>query len=260
MTFNTGTRARTVVGQHGIRTTSTSSTFFGTGGHIYEFRSRTRVNAANLEAYPGSYDSRTEVRTIDVFVKNPGLEVNQAVQDLNNSVTLIAGKRTFVRCHVQSDAGTIGSVPARLRVYRGATYMGVLSPSNAGATVSIKTGPDRGTLNDSFYFDVPTGWLSAGSVRFECEVNTPQKYAENDYGNNIRSVTVGFVNAPTMNVLLVDAPYKWGGTTRHVRDVDPAGFRLRRVPDQDASVGYHLDPPHLCRMWIRWIAISSGTS
>ncbi len=229
-------------------TTSTSSTFFGNGGHIYEFRSRARDNVGNLEAYPGSYDSRTEVRTIDVFVKNPGIEVNQAVQDLNNSVTLIAGKRTFVRCHVQSDAGTIGSVPARLRVYRGATYMGTLSPSNAGATVSIKTGPDRSTLNDSFYFDVPTGWLSAGSVRFECEVNTPQKYAENDYGNNIRSVTLGFVNAPTMNVLLVDAPYKSGGTVRHVRDVDRtllASWLRRAYPIKTLSVGWaYLDPPY----------------
>ncbi len=106
----------------------TSSTFNGTGGHIYEFRSRARDNVGNLEAYPGSADLTTEVRTIDMFVRNPGIEVNQAVQDLNNSVMLIANKRTFVRCYVQSDAGTINNVNARLRVYRGATLMGTLSP------------------------------------------------------------------------------------------------------------------------------------
>ncbi|MBI5565795.1 MAG: VCBS repeat-containing protein, partial [Chloroflexi bacterium] len=128
-------------------TSLTSSTFNGTGGHIYEFRSRARDNVGNLEAYPGVADLTTEVRTIDVYVRNPGVEVNQAVQDLNNSVLLIANKRTFVRCYVQSDAGTINNVNARLRVYRGATYWGILSPSNSGAQINIRTSPDRAQLD-----------------------------------------------------------------------------------------------------------------
>ena len=124
-------------------TTSTSSTFFGTGGHIYEFRSRARDNVGNLEAYPAWPISPRKWRTIDVYVRNPGIEVNQAVQDLNNSVLLIANKRTFVRCYVQSSGGTINNVNARLRVYRGATLWGTLSPSNSGAQINISTSPDR---------------------------------------------------------------------------------------------------------------------
>ena len=162
----------------------------------------------NLEAYPGVADLTTEVRTIDVYVRNPGVEVNQAVQDLNNSVLLIANKRTFVRCYVQSDSGTINSVNARLRVYRGATLWGTLSPSNSGAQINVRTSPDRGQLNDAFYFDVPTGWLSAGSVRFECEVNLPKKYAENDYTNNVRSTaSLNFVGSRTMNIAMIDVDY-----------------------------------------------------
>ena len=206
-------------------TSLTSSTFNGTGGHIYEFRSRARDNVGNLEAYPGVADLTTEVRTIDVYVRNPGVEVNQAVQDLNNSVLLIANKRTFVRCYVQSDSGTINSVNARLRVYRGATLWGTLSPSNSGAQINVRTSPDRGQLNDAFYFDVPTGWLSAGSVRFECEVNLPKKYAENDYTNNVRSTaSLNFVGSRTMNIAMIDVDYKYLGVVRHVRSVDRTGW------------------------------------
>ena len=124
-------------------TTSTSATFFGTGGHIYQFRSRARDNVGNLEAYPGSYDSQTQVATIDMYMRVPGIEVNQEVQDLNNSVVLIANKRTFVRCYAQSTSGSFSSVPGRLTVYRGATYMGTLAPSNSGATIAVKSSPDR---------------------------------------------------------------------------------------------------------------------
>lgn len=230
-------------------TTQTSSTFFATGGHIYEFRSRARDNVGNLEAYPATPDLTTEVRTIDVYVRNPGVEVNQAVQDLNNSVTLIAQKRTFVRCYVQSNAGTITNVNARLRVYRGATLMGTLSPSNPGAQINIRTSPDRAQLNDAYYFDVPTGWLTAGSVRFECEVNLPKKYAESDYTNNIRSTAnLTFVNSRVMNIAMIDVDYWFNGSVRHVRSVDRtrlAAWLRAAYPIHQLNVYYgYFDPPY----------------
>jgi hypothetical protein len=229
-------------------TSTTSGTFNGTSGNIYEFRSRARDNAGNVEAYPGAADDTTEIATLDFFVRNPGIEVNQAVQDLNNSVTLIARKRTFVRCYVQTDSGNIAAVNARLRVYRGATYWGILSPANSGATIMVRNVPDRAQLNHAYYFDVPTNWLSAGSVRFECEVNTPKKYGENDYSNNVRSVTVNFVEAPDMDVWWIDIPYNYGGSTRHVRSVDRT--RLTKwtkaaYPINTLNVTYaYLDPPY----------------
>lgn len=230
-------------------TASTSGTFNATSGHIYEFRSRARDNAGNLEPYPGTPDLTTEVRTIDVFVRNPGIEVNQGVQDLNNSVTLIARKRTFVRCYVQSDAGTINNVNARLRVYRGATYWGILSPSNSGSQINIRTSPDRAQLNHAYYFDVPTGWLTAGTVRFECEVNLPKKYAENDYGNNVRSSgNLTFVNSREMNIAMIDINYFWGGVERHVRSVDRtrlAAWLRAAYPIHKLNVYYgYFDPPY----------------
>jgi hypothetical protein len=209
-----------------LTTTLTSATFNAQSGHIYEFRSRARDNAGNVEDYPAGYDSRTEVATADLSVKNPGIEVNQSVQDLNNSVILIAKKRTFVRCYVDSAAGAFSNVLAELRVYRGATLMGTLAPSNAGGHITVKTNPSRAELDDSFYFDVTKDWLASGTVEFKCEVNpapagtTARRYVESNYGNNVRSVTVEFVRSPAMNLQIADVPYWYNGSVRHVRDVD----------------------------------------
>ncbi|MFN8594591.1 MAG: VCBS repeat-containing protein [Anaerolineae bacterium] len=229
-------------------TTSTSSTFSGVSGHIYEFRSRARDNVGNLEAYPGTADLTTEIRTFDLMVKNPGIEVNQAVQDLNNSVVLIANKRTFVRCYVNSSSGSISAVPARLYVYRGATYMGALSPANSGGSITVKSSPARSQLNDAYYFDVPTGWLNSGSVTFQCQINTPQKYGDSNASNNSRSVTVNFSKSPAMNILMVDANYWYGGVVRHVRSIDRtrlAAWLRAAYPINTLNVWYgYMDPPY----------------
>jgi hypothetical protein len=229
-------------------TTSTSDNYFGLGGHIYYFRMRARDKVGNVSTYNSLYDTRTGIATIDLQVKNPGIEVNQAVQDLNNSVTLIANKRTYVRCYVQSSFGTVLFVPARLRVYRGATFMGTLSPANPSAQINVRANPDRSELNDAFYFDVPTGWLNPGSVRFECEVNTPIKYAETTTANNIRSATVNFVRAPDMNLLIVNARYRYMNVVRDVRDLDRV--RLEKwlkaaYPIHKLNVWWgYIDPPY----------------
>jgi hypothetical protein len=232
-------------------TTQTSSTFYAASGHIYEFRSRARDNVGNLEAYPGVADLTTEVRTIDMYVKASGVEVNQAVQDLNNSVMLIANKRTFVRCYVQSTSGTISNVNARLRVYRDASLWGTLSPSNSGAQINIRTSPDRAQLNDAFYFDVPTGWLTAGhTMRFECEVNLPKKYAESNYGNNIGSTAANltFVGSRPMNIAMIDVDYWFNGVVRHVRSVDRtrlAAWLRAAYPINQLNVYYgYFNPPY----------------
>ena len=93
-----------------------------------------------------------------------------------------------------------------------------------------------------------TGWLTAGSVTFQCEVNTPKKYGENDYSNNIRSTTVSFVNSPAMDIWMIDIPYKYGGVTRHVRSIDRtrlAKWLRTAYPINTLNVTYaYLDPPY----------------
>jgi len=193
-----------------------SDTFHGTDGHTYDFRARATDLAGNVG--PWCTTATTVVASLDIEAF--ALEVNQSVQDLNNSVVLVSNKRTYVRLHVRSLAhGDQGPLGAQLSAWRDGIYLGTIPPNNAGGTITVRTGPDRGLLNDSFYFDIPTTWLN-GTVEFTGEVNTDHTLAEYDYANNDFGETVTFHGTPTMDVKLVDACYKTGGTTYHVRDID----------------------------------------
>ncbi len=195
-----------------------SATFHGQHGHVYEFRSRARDAVGNVEDWPAVPDARSEVRTLDFATL--GLEVTQAVQDLDNSVVLVTDKRTFVRFHVRSLAhGDQGPVTARLYGSRGGTSLGDIPPNNAGGAITVQGLPDRTVLEETFYFDLPSSWLH-GTVQLTAIVNEDYDLAETDYANNVEVRTVTFEDSPEMNVLLVDICYDLSGTTYHVRDDD----------------------------------------
>jgi hypothetical protein len=174
-----------------VGTNTTSAIFTGETGHYYQFQCRARDQVGNVEPWPSSsYQSQTGVASMDLEVI--GLEVTQGIQDMNNSVPLIGGKRTVVRFHVRSQWANPTSMPvtAYLQVWRQGTYMGALQPSNSGGAITMRQNPDRGQLDDSFYFELPPDWLGYGIVHMEAVVNPGQKFAEASYSNNMAEAYV----------------------------------------------------------------------
>jgi hypothetical protein len=163
-----------------------SAAFTGLDGHVYEFRCRARSNSGVVENWPSTYQTRTGVATVDFEVI--GLEVTQGIQDMTNSVPLVADKRTFARFHVRVtspwEASAALPVTARLYVWKQGVYVGVLSPSNSGEALYLVPDPDRGSLNDSYYFEVPTDWLGYGTVDLVATVDPDQVFAESTSANN----------------------------------------------------------------------------
>jgi uncharacterized delta-60 repeat protein len=86
-----------------------------------------------------------------------GLEVTQGVQDLNNSVTLVEHKKTFVRAHVKSLSADPISTSASLTAKDTTTgaILATIPDSNMGREFTIPQNPHRPYLNDSFLFEVP---------------------------------------------------------------------------------------------------------
>ncbi|HET7142535.1 MAG TPA: hypothetical protein VFI68_00835, partial [Anaerolineales bacterium] len=143
-----------------------------------------------------------------------GIEVTQVVQDLNNSVTLIADKPTYVRAHVLGTSGAISNVTVELAAYRDGVLLGTMNPSNFnGEYINIKVDPDRGKLEESFYFAIPLDWRT-GNVTFKInEVNQPITCAEHDDMPSNCEVSVDFINGPIPNINF------WGVSfTGHVPD------------------------------------------
>ncbi len=141
------------------------------------------------------------------------LEVTQAIQDLNNSVDLVAGKHTYVRMHVSSPVN-VTHVFATLSGQRGfVTLAPVLNPGNPGSEITVRTSPDRGQISDSFWFELPSGWTAAGSLTLTGRLDPNN--AKNDLiqGNNTRTLTVNFQSTPPLRLRLVDVQYTAGGHT-----------------------------------------------
>ncbi|MCA8958871.1 MAG: VWA domain-containing protein [Planctomycetes bacterium] len=99
-----------------------------------------------------------------------GFEVNQAIQDWNNTVQLIDGKRTWVRCHLEpADPMVTQTVAqARLRGYRDGVEL-PLSPLTAinpgGQVIARQNAVDRrDILTASLNFILPTSWASGDLV------------------------------------------------------------------------------------------------
>jgi hypothetical protein len=137
------------------------------------------------------------------------IEVTQSVQDLSNSVPLFEGKRTVARVHVATNVD-VTRVGARLYGYdaSGAPLSGgPLWPANPGAVIDPSSSPDRGKLDDSFYFELPPSWAK-GAVTLKAEVNPYRTLAETDYANNTtKSTPVTFQPTRALKVRLVKYEY-----------------------------------------------------
>jgi Tol biopolymer transport system component len=150
-----------------------------------------------------------------------GLEITQAVQDLDNSVPLVAGKRTYVRFHVRN-AGLpyAQSVPARLTV----TGSGGRVLSRLLEPITVRRTPDRGTLADSYYHELPPA-LCSGTITVTARVNpvvAGGRVIESTYTNNVITATRPFTDVPPLRLKIIDVRYGEDGRFR----ADPADVEM----------------------------------
>src|SRR5258708_38783741 len=126
-------------------------------------------------------------------------EVTEGVQDLNNSVRLVANKRAFVRFHVRSASGSYVTT-AILTAKRNDKTV-ALVPINDGGVIQVVTAPDRGVGSQAFLFELPDGFRD-GTVALTAVLNpltdtrTVQDPVESDYTNNTLSYTAKFETVP----------------------------------------------------------------
>ncbi|MBP8125336.1 MAG: hypothetical protein KAZ26_22000, partial [Caldilineaceae bacterium] len=158
------------------------------------------------------------------------IEVTQGIQDLYNTVPLIRGKTAWVRAYVRRASGASSPpVSARMRrIVNGAGTGSYVYPANPGGKLAPPTSPNRGQLNDAFYFPVPSEWLNGSTLQVEVEVN-PSKYSggcgiwciavwwrdadETSYTDNaVRSPLLNLQVVPTMRLKLYNVVYSRGNT------------------------------------------------
>jgi hypothetical protein len=146
-----------------------------------------------------------------------GLEVTQAIQDLNQSLPLIDGKRTFVRFQVRSQSGT-HCTHARLRLTRGLTSTFVEPINGIGGEIQVRTAPSRAVLDHSFLFELPDGYKQ-GTVTITGMLNPNiplggRDPVETTYSDNELTRIVSFESVPPVSLVAfrvgLDVSGRWG--------------------------------------------------
>ena len=147
------------------------------------------------------------------------VEVTQGVQDLNNSVRLVANRRTFVRFHVRTASGNVVTT-AILNARRGERSV-TLVPLSDGGVIRAVSAPDRGVKDHAFLFELPNGFRE-GTVSLTAEVNPlpgpgeVREVAESNYSNNTASYTATFEIVPPLSLVIYSIGYTGRDGERHL--------------------------------------------
>ncbi len=151
-----------------------------------------------------------------------GLEVTQAIQDVNHSVLLVEGKRTYVRGYAKAVSpynedvpGVTAKLEGRQSLDGGKTwqYLGELTPSNPGGTIVVRTNPQRAVRNHSFYFELPADWRK-GQLRLTLTVDPSGQSADKDASNNRKEVVVKFQKVPPLHLELINVTHSFTKTVQ----------------------------------------------
>jgi hypothetical protein len=136
-----------------------------------------------------------------------GLEVVQSIQDLNNSVPLVAGKPTVLRIYADSGmAPEVGGVPVEVKAYRDGSLLG----SKQGTLTArplvdwdwVRAG-DEGGLG----IRLDGAWLS-GTVTLTVELNAQHTISESTFSNNQVTYTLGFKERKPLHIGLAPIEYR----------------------------------------------------
>ncbi|MCX6018034.1 MAG: hypothetical protein NTZ50_05915 [Chloroflexi bacterium] len=161
-------------------------------------------------------------------MKVTGMSITQGIQKgsgsgVEKSVTLIQGRRTFVRVFVKSDGPNVSGVTARLyRTDAGGTLLDSVLPVNSvGTNLTVRASPSRSNLNDSFLFELPWSWLPANSgtpLYLSASLNPYHAPIESSYSDNsLTSGALTFQSSAALKVNFVMWGYKVGNKIYYPR-------------------------------------------
>jgi hypothetical protein len=166
-----------------------------------------------------------------------GLEVNQSIQNWENSITVIDGKRTVVRAFAQvKPGGDSERVTGRLHGTRNGSPLpgSPIAAINTGGTILVEEDVTdrRADLDASFNFVLPSTWTTGNvTLRFDGGGTSVEcKEAAGPTPEDC-STTVDFKKMKRPKIKIVGVNYSSGGVNRHptVTQRFEQGFRMESL-------------------------------
>ena len=153
-----------------------------------------------------------------------GIEVVQCVQDLNNSVPLIAGKLTVVRVYLDpatiSSAGHLTAELAWSRDGGGETYLPALNAVDLDPANPVTLQDQRADLAKSLNFRLPAEALASGTLQLRLSRAYQPAGAELPLGP-AHPTSVTFTDAPPLRIRVIGLRYK-----RDTSTISPAAVHF----------------------------------
>ncbi len=170
-----------------------------------------------------------------------GLEVTQAVQKVDNSVPLVAGRKTVVRVFAQAFIYT-GTPSTASKVKLSATRNGVvLAGAFETPLTSVSTSPTRGAYSSTVNLYLPDAWTS-GTIVLTATVDSAGQVQETVENNNTYSLTLTFNSVPNVKVMIVPVRYKHTptGVTYAAPTVDTISTKIKQMyPVANVEILWH---------------------
>jgi hypothetical protein len=137
-----------------------------------------------------------------------GIEVTQAIQDMNNSVQLIAGKPTWVRVYLHKN-GCGRAITAKLEADRSDIGVTTISPARSIIVDAGDLRTRRMNLAKSLNFYLPAPVTASGTVTFRLVAVTNAGFGPPSVScaNCANTTQVTFLNAPPLIVSAVGMTY-----------------------------------------------------
>lgn len=178
-------------------------------------------------------------RPPDIDLVITGIEVTQAIQDLDNTVPLVQGRKTLVRVYPQTTGYTpVSDVRMELDVFRGQTLITTLTTES----FTVQGALARSNLDYSFNIDLPENLLQ-GELTLRARVDAGNGVNELNENNNELFTSIAFNSVPPLNITIVPISYTYAPTG--VTCPAPASedvysdFVLRSYPLNSVNVSFH---------------------
>ncbi len=149
------------------------------GTHRIKVEADAQKEVEELDETNNEYRADIVVDEEPVDLLITGIEVTQAIQNLDGDVPLIEGKDTFVRVYLKTKSRSITNVKGTLKCFRNSKPIGEIQNLNKWNYIEKDSGKKRPSIDerrsDDFYlllFKLPDEWLS-GDITIKVEIEEP---------------------------------------------------------------------------------------
>ncbi|MBN1483475.1 MAG: DNRLRE domain-containing protein [Chloroflexia bacterium] len=123
------------------------------------------------------------------------LEVTQGLQDLQQSIPLLEGKRTYVRVHYDLEnpvPNYIYNTTAKLNIYRAGVWKASVLPiNNWNGYLELVDMPWPWVAHNTFIFELPSEYTT-GEIKVQAVIDPDAELPESSWGDNLIDRTVSF--------------------------------------------------------------------